>query len=217
MLYLVDRRNREEFLPQLEEMFRIRHAIYVEGRGWRAIARADGREIDQFDTEDASYLLGLNEQGGVTSGVRLLPTTGPHLMRDVFAHTVTWGRVPCDARVFEMTRYFVWGDVRGDARRQAVREVFCGIVEYALAHRLSHISVVCDTFFVPRLLEAGWKLHHLGLPTDYPEGVCAAVLLEVTPQRLAEMRARLGASGPALTFSAFPPPNAEGRDDAVAA
>ncbi|MEI9888936.1 MAG: acyl-homoserine-lactone synthase [Rhizomicrobium sp.] len=217
MLYLIDRRNRAAFGAQIEEMFRVRHSIYVDGRGWKAIARPDRREIDQFDTDDAIYLLGLGVDGNVLSGVRLLPTTGPHLMRDVFAHTVTWGRIPSDERIYEMTRYFVWGDARGEARRHAVSEVFCGIVEYALAHGLTHISVVCDTFFVPRFLDGGWKLHHLGLPTEYPEGVCASVLLEVSPQRLSEMRARTGIGGPSLTFSSLPPPNADRRDDAIAA
>lgn len=217
MLYLVDRRNRAEFSSQLEEMFRIRHSIYVDGRGWTAIARPDRREIDQFDTEDAIYLLGLGPAGEVQSGVRLLPTTGPHLMRDVFSHTVTWGQVPSDRRIYEMTRYFVWGDLRGEVRRRAVNEVLCGIVEYAVARRLTHISVVCDTFFLPRFLDGGWKLHHLGLPTEYPEGICASVLLEVAPQRLSEMRAGIGIGGPSLTFSSFPPPNADRHDDAVAA
>ena len=217
MLYLIDRRNRAAFASQIEEMFRIRHRVYVDGRGWQAIARPDKREIDQFDTDDAVYLLGVGPDGRVYSGVRLMPTTGPHLMRDVFAHTVTWGRIPSDPRIFELTRYFIWGDVHGDLRRQWVRSIFCAVVEFALANNLTHISTVSDTFFIPRLLEGGWKMHHLGLPTEYPEGVCASVLLEVTPQRLSEMRARAGFDGPALTFSSFPPPNADRRDDAIAA
>ena len=217
MLYLIDKRNRVQFGAQLEEMFRIRHAIYVVGRGWKAIARPDGREIDQFDTDDATYLLGLDDRGAVTSGLRLLSTAGPHLMRDVFAHAVTWGRVPTNPHVFEMTRYFVWGDERGEARKRASREIFCAAIEYALANNLTHFTVVMDTFFFPGLLEAGWEIHHLGLPTEYSEGVCAAIMLEITPQRLAAMRARAGVSGPSLTFSAFPPPNADRRDDAIAA
>ena len=217
VLYLIDRRNRAAFASQIEEMYRIRHRVYVDGRGWQAIARADKREVDQFDTDDAIYLLGLGADGNVLSGIRLLPTTGPHLMRDVFAHTVTWGRVPSDERIYEMTRYFVWGNMRGEERRRAVNEVFCGAFEYAVARKLTHISVVCDTFFVPRLLDGGWKPHHLGLPTEYAEGVCAALMLEVSSERLHLTKSQAGFDGPSLTFSSFPPPNADRRDDAVAA
>jgi acyl-homoserine lactone synthase len=217
VLYLIDRRNRAQYGAQLEEMYRIRHSIYVEGRGWKAIARPDGREIDQFDTDDANYLLGLDDNGAVVSGVRLLPTTGPHLMRDVFPHIVTWGRIPSDPHIHEMTRIFVWGKPRKEDRYRAVRELFCGIVEYSMARQINHISIVCDTFFIPQFLENGWKLHHLGLPTEYPEGVCAAVLLEAEPAMLGRMRTNCGFSGPSLAFSAYPPPNAERRDDAIAA
>ena len=63
MLYLIDGRNRAEYALQIEEMFRFRHSVYVEGRGWKAIARPDRREVDQFDTDEAIYLLGLASDG----------------------------------------------------------------------------------------------------------------------------------------------------------
>ena len=117
-----------------------------------------------------------------------------------------------------MTRYFVWGDVHGEMRRRAVREVFCATLEYALAHSLTHISVVCDTFSLcPDFSRAAGSCIIWDCPTEYPEGVCASILLEVTPQRLSEMRARSGIGGPSLTFSALPPPNADRNDDAIAA
>ena len=218
MLYLIDRRNRTAFSEQVEEMFRIRHAVYVEGRGWRALERPDGREVDQFDTDAAAYLLSLDEQdGAVLGGVRLMPTTGPHLMRDVFPHIVTWGRVPNDNRIYEMTRLFLWRRPGSEKRLQAVGEILCATLEFSLARRLSHISVVCDTFFLPRLLDNGWTVHPLGLPTQYEEGSCIAVLLEVSPEQLERQRARKGIAGPVLTFSLYPPPHAARIDHAIAA
>ena len=217
MVDVITSNNRYKYAPLLDQMHRDRKTVFVDRLKWD-IPVVDGQfEIDQFDTDAAVYLLGLGPQGEVTSGVRLMPTTGPHLMRDVFSHTVTLGQVPCDPRVYEITRYFVWGEMRGDERRKAVTEVFCGLFEYAVARNLTQISVVCDTFFLPRLIEAGWKVHHLGLPTEYAEGVCAAILLEVSPQRLADVRARAGLGTRTLTFSSFPPPNADRDDDAVAA
>lgn len=217
LLYLIDRRNRAAFHSQIEDMYRIRHRIYVDGRGWRAIARPDLREKDQFDTEDATYLLGLAPGGAVLSGVRLLPTKGPHLMRDVFAHIVTDGEIPAEDNVYEMTRYFVREDARGDARRHAVQEILCGILEFSLERGLKQISVVCDTFFVPRFQEGGWTVRPLGRETPYPEGTCIAVLLEVSRDCLSRARAAAGIDGASLTCSAFPPSDAARQDDAVAA
>ena len=208
MIYLVDRRNRAAFAQQLDEMFRIRHDIYVNRRGWKALARPDAREIDQFDTEDATYLLGLDEMGRVTSGLRLLPTTRPHLIKDVFPHAVTWGRIPSDERIFEFTRYFIVGDKTGmRGKRRAAGELLCGMFEYGLARGLTHFSLLCDTFFLPHMLECKWKVHPLGLPTPYDEGTCIAVLFEVSEAALEGTReARAVASSRQLVFSEGPPP-----------
>lgn len=218
MHYVIDRRNRAAYTAQIEEMYRLRHRIYVKGRGWSALAKPDGREIDQFDTDDAVYLLGLDEDGRVQSGVRLVPTTGPHLMRDVFPHALSWGRVPNDERIYEFTRYFLTQE-SGDReeRRRAAGENLCALFEFGLARGLTHISLVCDTFFMPSMLECGFKVHPLGLPTPYDEGTCIAVIFEVSEDVLRSTRCARGVRGPVLTFSPLPPPNARAFDAAIAA
>jgi acyl-homoserine lactone synthase len=209
MIYLVDRRNKAAFSKQLDEMFRIRHDIYVNRRGWKALARPDRREIDQFDTDDAVYLLGLDDQGQVTSGLRLVPTTGPHLIRDVFPHAVTWGRIPSDPHTYEFTRYFIVGGKSGmRGKRRTAGELLCGMFEYGLSAGLTHISLLCDTFFMPHMLECQWKVHPLGLPTTYDEGTCIAVLFEVSEQALEGTReAREVDKGRQLIVAQAPPPN----------
>jgi acyl-homoserine lactone synthase len=208
MIYLIDRRNRAAFSQQLEEMFRIRHDIYVNRRGWKALCREDGREIDQFDTEDAVYLLGLNELGRVTSGLRLVPTTRPHLIREVFPHAVTWGRIPSDEKIYEFTRYFIVGDKSGTLRkRRAAGELLCAMFEYGLSAGLTHFSLLCDTFFLPHMLECKWKVRPLGLPTPYEEGTCIAVLFEVSEAAIEGTREARGVrAGRQLVFSNGPPP-----------
>jgi acyl-homoserine lactone synthase len=210
MIYLVDRRNRAAFSKQIEDMFRIRHDIYVNRRGWKALARDDKREIDQFDTDDAVYLLGLDDQGQLTSGLRLVPTTGPHLIRDVFPHAVTWGRIPCDPRIYEFTRYFIVGGKSGMlAKRRTAGELLCGMFEYGLSAGLTHFSLLCDTFFMPHMLECQWKVHPLGLPTPYDEGTCIAVLFQVSEQALEGTREARGVGpGPQLMVAQGPPPHA---------
>jgi acyl-homoserine lactone synthase len=189
-------------------MYRIRHALYVHGRGWKALERPDGREIDQFDNSDAVYLLGLDKAGSVTSGLRLMPTTKPHLMRDVFPHLVTKAeRVPQDNRIYEWTRYFLRlqaGD--RDERRAHSGEILCAMFEYALARRLTHISVVSDTFFLPMMHEAGWNVRQLGDPTPYPEGVCIALLIEISERALQSTRETRGVDRPSLCYAITPPP-----------
>jgi len=71
--------------PLLEQAFRLRHSIFVDERGWEVLRRADGREIDQFDDEDAVHELALHD-GAVVGYHRMRPTTRPHLLGDVHLH-----------------------------------------------------------------------------------------------------------------------------------
>lgn len=34
----------------LDEAMRLRHRVFVEEKGWNGLRRADGRDVDQFDT-----------------------------------------------------------------------------------------------------------------------------------------------------------------------
>lgn len=207
MLYVIDRRNRHAYRDQLEEMFRIRHRIYVEQRGWKALARPDNRECDQFDTEDAIYLLELDRAGHVQGGVRLTPTAGPSLMRNVFPHLVERGPIPGGPRILEMTRYFLTTEPQSRTeRRRRSGEILCAMFDYGLAAGITQFSLVCDSFFLPTMLECGFKTTPLGVPQPYAEGIAIAVLFECSQAvRVSTARTR-GVDGPCLTFSPRPPP-----------
>jgi acyl-homoserine lactone synthase len=190
VLHLIDAKNRD--VPPheqlLEESYLVRYDLYVKGRGWKALDRPDGREIDQFDTLDATYLIwadGLE----VVGGARFVPTDKPHLMSEIFPHIVTFGSVPRNPRVWEITRLFTSRGGKSSANRRSVTgEVFCAMFELGVVRRLEGISVVCDTFFLPRLLEAGIEVKPLGLPTPYDEGTCIACFIPVNLDQLSAAR-----------------------------
>ena len=90
-VHIVDRSNRSAYSRYVEQMFRLRHEIYVGERAWSDLERADGREVDAFDTDDAVYLLGLDSDKGVVAGSRLVPSLKPHLLSDVFPQLAPHG------------------------------------------------------------------------------------------------------------------------------
>ena len=84
-VHVVTSANRHLYERELDEHHQIRYRIYVEELRWRGLtARSDKREYDQFDMPETVYLLGL-EEGNVVGGLRLVPTTGPTLLNDVFS------------------------------------------------------------------------------------------------------------------------------------
>ena len=190
MLHLINSTNRHvpEHERLIETSFRVRYDLYVKSRGWKALDRPDGREVDQFDTDDATYLIWADGEE-VVGGARFVPTDKPHLMSEIFPHIVTLTSVPRNPRIWEITRLFT---SRGGAstanRRNVTSEVFCAMFELGLHEQLEAITVVCDTFFLPRLLDAEIEVRPLGTPTPYDEGTCIACLLPVNLSQLSAAR-----------------------------
>jgi acyl-homoserine lactone synthase len=193
MIHLINQANAKFYRSELDSLFRLRHELYVRRRGWSAIDRGDGLEKDQFDTDAALYLLGLDDASGeILAGTRLMPTMGPHLMADVFPHIVT-GDVPRGPDILEMTRYFTTPNRRNPRQMKRMgSEVLCAMFEYGLEEGINYITVVCDTFFLPGMQECGWKVEPLGLPHNYGEGSCIAVKFEVSERVLASTRTARG-------------------------
>ena len=60
-----------------------RHKVFVEQLGWQLQA-IDNAEQDQFDRCDTIYVATRDKQGNISGCARLLPTTQPYLLGDVF-------------------------------------------------------------------------------------------------------------------------------------
>jgi N-acyl-L-homoserine lactone synthetase len=91
-LHVVCETNRHLYESVLDDYFRIRHQIYVVERAWKELERPDGREIDQFDTPRAIYLMAM-EGRRVVGSHRLVPTDGPTLMS---SRNSPYGSPPAD-------------------------------------------------------------------------------------------------------------------------
>jgi acyl-homoserine lactone synthase len=202
MIHIVTRRNQHLYRNELKEHFRIRSEIYVPDRRFLAIDRAIPLDIDRFDTRDATYLL-LIDGGRLVGGSRLIPSTRPHLLSEVFPYLAP-RQLPRRHDVFEWTRIFIARDQRGSgatrvAGGRALGEVLCGIFEFALEEGISAISAVGETWWTPRLLEMGWKVEPLGLPTRIKGEWCSAFLFMVDDEVLANTRQCFGIEGSVLT------------------
>jgi acyl-homoserine lactone synthase len=192
-VHVVTSANRHLYEHELDEHHQIRHRIYVEELRWRGLTpRADKREYDQFDMAETVYLLGL-EQGRVVGGLRLVPTTGPHLIGDVFSRFASDRGVPRRSDVAEWTRIFVVPERREEHSGSKIGStVIASMIDYGLEEGLSGISVVMNTFWLPKFLKYGWRVRPLGLPDVHDDEWLIAVLIDVTPEALAGVRSACG-------------------------
>jgi acyl homoserine lactone synthase len=70
-------------LDELAEMHRLRYRVFKQRLGWDVQASGD-MEVDEFDALGPCYLLQRSADGTIAGCVRLLPTTGPTMLRDTF-------------------------------------------------------------------------------------------------------------------------------------
>jgi N-acyl-L-homoserine lactone synthetase len=98
--------GKRETLPAtlLEASAAYRHAVFVQALGWDLTSR-DGQEQDQYDGPDAIYGIALDERSNITGFARLLPTTRPYLLADVFPQLLDGAAPPRSETIWEVSRF----------------------------------------------------------------------------------------------------------------
>ena len=83
MIKLIQGSQSHENPDLIDQMFRLRAKAFADRLNWD-VKVIDGQERDRFDDCDPLYILSLNPAGRVAGSARLLQTTGPNMLADVF-------------------------------------------------------------------------------------------------------------------------------------
>ena len=202
-VHVIRHDNKHLYQDILEDYFRLRHQIYVVERKWTALDRPDKREIDQFDTDATVYLLGL-EGGSIIAGMRLVPTSSPTLLSELFPKLALDGPIR-RSDVYELSRIFVVRNRRGEhAGPRAEAVIQAAAMEYGLSMGFSAFTIVLESWWLPRLLDQGWVARPLGLPIDIDQMSTVAVIVDVNEQAWAEICLRRSVPGPTLVWQGLP-------------
>lgn len=178
-IHVVNAANGHLYIDELEAFFRARHAIYVEEKGWRE-DDGTGLEIDRFDTEFATYLIGI-AGGEIVAGTRLLPTTEPHMLSEVFPHLCNFGQPIRSPEVAEWTRGFITRKHR-EQGHGPLKGQFCGtVMEYCLLEGISLIGGIQDVYWLRLWRRFGWAVLPISTVTYVDGRRCLAAYLNVTP------------------------------------
>jgi acyl-homoserine lactone synthase len=202
-VHVIRRDNKHLYRDILEHYFRLRHQIYVVERKWTVLDRPDKREIDQFDTDETIYLLGL-EGHSIIAGMRLVPTTAPTLLSELFPKLALEGPIR-RPDIYELSRIFVVKQRRGEhAGPRAEAVIQAAAMEYGLSVGLSAFTIVLESWWLPRLLDQGWVARPLGLPIDIDAMSTVAVIVDVNEQSWTEICLRRSVPGPMLVWQGLP-------------
>src|SRR5215469_5126406 len=106
---------------QLDGMFRLRHEVFKERLDWE-VGTSAGKERDMFDDLDPVYIV-CEHQGEVLGSWRLLPTTGPYMLKDVFPELLYGRQAPQAPDVWEISRFAVSKRVVGNDSLGTIKTV----------------------------------------------------------------------------------------------
>src|SRR3979490_2654709 len=180
-------------LLHLHQMHRIRKPVFKDRLGWD-VAVSGELEVDEYDALEPSYLLSIDRRVIVNGCVRLLPTTGPNMLRDIFPSFVTKAAVPRGERVWEASRFAVSRNATAAEAgvSQTTYDLLIGVLKFGLSNGISTIVCVVDLRMERILRRAGWQLERLGPAHRIGRTIAMAGQLDVSAQILRQLEARVG-------------------------
>ena len=151
------------------DMARYRHKVFVEKLGWQ-LQCENSLEYDQFDRDDTVYVVAQNDAAEVIGTARLLPTTRPYLLGEVFPQLLHGAPPPCSPEVWELSRFaavdFATGT--GSALDQFSSPIMMNLLRTSMAcaaARGAKRFVTVSPLGVERLLRRlGFQAHRLAPP-----------------------------------------------------
>ncbi len=191
MIYLITSDVADQYAGLLVEMHKLRGRVFKGRLEWDVLVSND-MEIDEFDSYNPNYLIQVDESGRVTGCVRLLPSMGANMLRDVFP-VLCHGPAPASPVIWESSRFA--SDLPADAPKAAgglavaTWELFAGMIEFGMAWGLTDIVTVTDIRMERILRRAGWPFRRVGDVHDIGNTRAVAGLVETSAETLATVRA----------------------------
>jgi len=146
-----------------------RHKVFVETLGWDLKTR-NGEELDQFDRPDTVYVVAQDDAGHVNGCARLLPTSGPYLLGEVFPELLKGQTIPCTPDVWELSRFAAvdFNKRTTSALSQFSSEVAISLLQASIAAAIEQGAkrlITVSPIGIERLLKrAGFHCHRAGPP-----------------------------------------------------
>jgi acyl homoserine lactone synthase len=201
MMQLITADYYGDFVDAISEGYRLRYRVFKERLDWDVQFSGD-MEIDQFDALHPAVLLQRADNGRIQGCVRLLPSTGPTMLRDTFPVLLDGTPAPASPIIWESSRFAL--DIEADAPKaahglaSATYELFAGMIEFGLSRRLTDIVTVTDARMERILRRAGWPLRRIGKAHALGNTLAVAGYLQISAKSLELVRSAGGLRTPVL-------------------
>jgi acyl homoserine lactone synthase len=188
MIKLIYGHDREKYPDLIDAMHRLRKQVFHDRLHWEVPVKGEW-EIDDFDDEDPLYVLSIDNEGALQGALRLLPTTGPNMLRNVFSEITREAGPVENPQVWESSRFCIRFNGDRDQREtnlisKATVELIAGMGEVGLLAGLDHIVTVYDAFLRRIIRQTGCSETLIGQPVRFGRVLTYAGLFDVDPIQL---------------------------------
>ncbi|HXW71032.1 MAG TPA: acyl-homoserine-lactone synthase [Methylocella sp.] len=171
----------------LREMFEERKRVFVDLLKWDVPVLVDQYEIDQFDTEDAAYLVITGENGRHRASARLLRTDRPHLLDTVFSELCE-GSLPTGPTIMEISRFCLSRRLSASERRVARNKLVTALADHALQQGITAYTGIAEMDWFQQIIGFGWKCYPLGISKSNGSPPLVALRIDITDETPSRLR-----------------------------
>ena len=193
---IVDQSNIAKCEYYMDQFFRLRKQIYIDEKGWQ-LTNYDGREIDQFDNADATYLLGLRGEQ-VVSGSRFTWANRPNLTFDVFGHFFDTAEKSRPSNWIDWTRAFVRPDLRDRKSHREFDALCTAVMQYCFQIDAARMGGIQELYFLGVWKRLGWSVFEENFVESIDGVDCKIAYIQVDETSLDNAALRLGGALPTL-------------------
>jgi acyl homoserine lactone synthase len=160
-----------ESLPVIlyDALGRYRYQVFIERQGWD-LHPQDGFERDAFDRSDTVHVI-IRKNAEIVGCARLLPTTSPYLLGEIFPQLMNGAPPPCSDEVWELSRFAVVNihgqrDDIGMAMPSSIAsEILKAAAEFVLRRGGKRLITVSPLPMERLLRRTGFATHRAGPPS----------------------------------------------------
>jgi N-acyl-L-homoserine lactone synthetase len=181
----------------LDKMFRLRAKVFNDRLGWE-VRVSESREADRFDELNPLYIVETDDRRNVLASLRLLPSTGPHMLSDVFSELMEPASVIRSPRVLECSRFAADTELLGhlpNGLSTVTGALLCATLEISRAAGMKFVISVFDVRIERILRRAGCCFERLCEPKKIGNVMTVAGLFETATSVTDEIRARNNLAG----------------------
>jgi len=175
-------KNRADLKRPLAEY---RYKIFIEQLGWQ-LPTKDGLEQDDFDSDETLYVVGQSEDNTICGCARLLSTSSPYLLSEVFPFLMGTAKPPCSDRIWELSRFSV-NRLTSSHRaiidvEESTRVMLAASIACAMEHGAERLITVSPLGIERLLLRMGVNAHRAGPPQRVDGKPIFACWIEIDQQ-----------------------------------